>query len=144
MECKAAIFDIDNTLADNRHRKHLIDPKNWEPFHQECLLDTPIVPMIKLLKLLNETHVIFLCTSRPEYVREKTRLWMKDHTGITFTNTLLMRAEMDHSPSSIIKAEMVAQIAKNYSIEFAFDDHDGCLDMYFMHNIFPLKPFLER
>jgi hypothetical protein len=43
------VFDLDGTLADCTHRRHLADAGDWDGFFAACVDDVPIAPVIELL-----------------------------------------------------------------------------------------------
>lgn len=47
------IFDIDGTLANAEHRVHHLqkEPKDWDAFFAGCTQDTPIEPVMELVRL---------------------------------------------------------------------------------------------
>lgn len=65
------IVDIDGTLVDNTHRRHLIpqenqrDPHAWNPFNKACAGDTPIVEnVITVRTLIDAGFLAIFVTSR--------------------------------------------------------------------------------
>jgi len=145
-DAKAVIFDIDQTLANNFHRHNLADNKDWSKFHDACLLDDPIVPMMKLLCMFYYSgHEVFLLTARPEAVRIKTNTWLKSYSGLEFgARNLLMRRNDDERPSCEVKESMLhRKILKHYDIFCAFEDNENCIDMYTRNGILCIKPMIK-
>ncbi len=75
------VSDIDSTLADTRHRRHLcptVDPtRTWDDYAFDCLLDTPIAGPIALLRMLHAAgYGIHLVSNRPASAAGETRTWL--------------------------------------------------------------------
>lgn len=81
------IVDLDGTLCDNTHRRHLVPPKElaettkaWVLFNKACIDDKPIGPMVELLTKLSSSvywyEVIFV-TGRGEQARSETEAWLR-------------------------------------------------------------------
>jgi FMN phosphatase YigB (HAD superfamily) len=109
-----AIFDIDGTLADCRHRLHHIleGEKDWPAFDAGIPDDPAIHNMVYLAQILDEAGItIILLTGRNERTRQATEEWLHKY-GICY-QTMLMRGYDDFRPASIIKVELLEE----YNIE---------------------------
>lgn len=84
------VFDLDGTLADNKHREHFItgDEKDWDAFFEACAGDAPIWPALNVLHALwyaplapERKHKIEIWSGRREgeggSVRQKTLAWLR-------------------------------------------------------------------
>ncbi len=84
------VVDIDQTIADNSHRVHLLP--DWNAFFQECDKDIPIYSMIQAIysyKSHEKIDMIFISSrSDDKDTSEKTRKWLDD---IGFDNPLFLR-----------------------------------------------------
>lgn len=82
------IFDLDGTLTDASHRKHLIDFSaetiDWTAFSDACGDDTPRYHVCTLLNHLLRSAEIWIWTSRQERMKEITVNWLENHTDIRF------------------------------------------------------------
>ena len=58
------IFDLDQTLADIKHRIHHIlkEKPDWDSFYKEVLNDTPIEDNCKLIRDLEIMDVVVILT----------------------------------------------------------------------------------
>lgn len=125
------IVDIDGTLANNKHREHLIQgvPKRWDMFFDLCHLDTPIQPVVDLVKVLMQYHQIIFCTGRPARVGDMTAKWLHGH-GLV--GPIIMRDDGDHRPDHVIKLEMLKQLIeyRQSAPEFVLDDRDSTVAMW--------------
>jgi uncharacterized HAD superfamily protein len=144
-----AIVDIDGTVADVRHRLHFIEttPKNWKSFFDRMDEDTPIVPMIKLVKALSSKMTIFYCTGRPANYGSITTNWL-NLAELPDTKNLLMRPYKNFTSDVVVKQGQVNTIRKlGYNIVVAFDDREKVIQMYKENNIMTFdcsKSFLEE
>lgn len=95
------VFDLDGTLADNKHREHFIiatedrTEPDWDGFFEACDGDAPIWPAIETLCALYSTwdrftqrNDIEIWSGRGEgeggSVREKTLKWLPEYTRRKF------------------------------------------------------------
>lgn len=126
------IFDIDGTLTDPSHRRHLIacKPKRWDEFYALAGDDKPKWQVINLAQKLKAAgDSIILCSGRPERLRPVTGSWMLHH-GVPY-DLLYMRAEGDHRPDTIVKREMLDQMrAGKIKPTVAFDDRNSVVAMW--------------
>ena len=132
------VFDLDDTLSDTTHRQFILeqefetDSEKWNAFFDACLMDTPNVPIVKLLDTLaasTNNHRIEIWTGRGEQVREKTLAWLNQHTQYfkySFIN-LRMRPEGDFRPDTEIKAEWMQQ---HGSPDIVFDDRNKMVNWW--------------
>lgn len=126
------VFDIDGTLADITHRRHLVveKPTNWLKFQSLAHLDAPHEPIASLARSLSILcHRLILCSGRGELERQVTETWLRAHQ-IRY-DRLYMRAEKDYRADDVIKEELLNQmIADGYRPELVFDDRDRVVQMW--------------
>jgi len=127
---KVFICDIDGTIADNKHREHLIKEAGWDAFFDACDKDKPIEHMRILLAALCEYEEIVYVTGRPERVREKTILWLNRH-GFTEGYAMYMRPNGDHRPDHVLKKELLEDLkVEGFEPIMSFDDRQQVVDMW--------------
>lgn len=121
---KCIIFDIDGTIADLTHRRHFVasKPKNWPAFAAAIMEDTPIEPIIDILRMYHARgDAIILCSGRESTSRDETIDWLAKH-DIPFNN-LYMRPAKDYRADDIVKMELLDEIlADGYSPYMVYDD----------------------
>jgi len=130
------VFDIDGTLADISHRLHFIqqEPKDWRGFFAACTEDLPISDIIDVLRALHaKGHTIVLISGRSDEVRGVTEAWFNNYC-IPY-NRILMRKHGDHREDSMVKAELLDAMVKQFRTSFAFiggvfEDRKQVVDMY--------------
>lgn len=139
-KASAVIWDLDGVLANSDHRLHYIvsDRSNpdWKSFNAATLEDKVIDSGMLLIRALNRATfaVHFICTARPECVRELTQKWLRMHS-IPYHH-LLMRKDGDARPGHLVKLEMLRQIlAMGYEVAMAFEDHPDIIEMYRMSGV---------
>ena len=136
---KTVIFDIDKTLANNKHREHyIIAPyldqyddfiPNWDAFHAECYKDTPIQPTIDINNLMyNAGYFIILLTGRTEKNREITKDWCYSN-GVKF-HSLLMRPNNARESDYIMKRKAIDKISNLPPIHCVFEDSSSAVEMW--------------
>jgi hypothetical protein len=128
------IFDIDGTLADCSHRLHFIQekPAKWPEFFEACVRDKPIQDVIRICQILGRDNKVMLVTGRSDECEEATIDWLHLHF-VPFTS-LYMRSKGDHREDSIVKAELLANIAADWEEDLpivgVFEDRKQVVEMY--------------
>jgi len=124
---KAAVWDLDGTLSDDRARAHFVEveagrARDWESYFDAIDQDPPIAASMEILQALRAhgTRIIFL-TGRPEYTRPKTEAWLRAN-GLDDYDRLLMRPEGETRPAGYFKVETVARLREEYELVCAFED----------------------
>lgn len=133
------IFDIDNTIADCKHRLHYIEqkPKDWNKFFKACVDDEVIYPMYRLYQHLEPSNVMILVTGRRESERGVTEDWLNKH-GFKY-DSLYMRKSNDFRPDYVMKSEVLDYLLTRYNtIHLAIDDSDEVIKMYRQRSIYTL------
>lgn len=127
------IFDIDGVLADARHRLHLIrqNSPDWEAFFARAADDSPIEPVVNLARALDQGGaIIVLVTGRPERIRSITEAWL--HHYLVPWTYLLMRADGDRRPDTVVKMEAFHNLRINYCLDskLAIEDRPSVVAMW--------------
>ena len=112
------VIDIDNNLADNSHREHLLPTKDtpsalknqqWIEFHNACDKDEPntlLIDAIKEYYQLSQVEFVFISGRKdlPE-IREKTEKWLNEQ-GLHDAQ-LLLRNPDSRSKSAYFKTRLI-------------------------------------
>lgn len=115
----AYVFDVDGTLALHQGRRN---PFDWSKVGQ----DAYNIPIVRLLKDLEEEACIVVCSGRDAVCRKETVDWL--NFGDIYPDALFMRKENDSRPDYIIKEELWAEIQKDYNIVAMVDDRQQVVD----------------
>lgn len=153
----AVLCDIDGTIANINHRRHLVgdardangnrtwptnDPnfrKNWKKFFDEAPKDTPIWPVITTFHALQDSANLagVLVTGRHESFRKPTEKWLAQWR-IQY-DRLYMR-EHDGRPDRDEKVLLLAKLrADGYHPYISLDDRDSVVDMWREQGILTLQ-----
>lgn len=133
MKHDVVIFDIDGTLANNAHRQHYLDSKDWNGFFEAMDEDEPIDSVCRLAQSMGFAPVkLVFCTGRPEKYRQVTLDWLKKRAEIFLLNeNLMMRPDGDYRPDHEVKKEMLDKLrAEGYKVWFVVDDRNSVVDMW--------------
>ena len=121
------IWDLDGTLADGRHRLHLL-PKaedsghtySWDEFNLAAGGDFPFLDNIQLMNELYQMgRKIIILTGRSDVAKHVTEKWLWEY-GCNY-NQLIMRPREDHRKDVDFKQEKLLGIGK-HKIIACFDD----------------------
>lgn len=127
------IFDIDGTLADIRHRRHLVmkSPPDWKSFNAAMGDDIPNPAIVTLYHSLWDSgrFELILVTGRNERSRALTEQWLA-WNEIPF-NRLLMRGDHDQRADHLVKEALLDQLlSEGRTIAFTVDDRQQVVDMW--------------
>lgn len=111
---------------------------DWKSFYEACDKDTPIQPVIRILRDIQftfpECEEIQIWSGRCESVRIKTHSWIFAHTGFEpCRDTVKMRPIGDNTPDDQLKEKWLDDlIRKNIKEQFSLNEnpdpkkYDGC------------------
>ena len=125
------LVDVDGVIADGAHRQHLLagPKKRWQEFFQASPDDSPLLPAITLLDLIDDATIIVLETSRPESLLDETVAWLREF-DIRW-DLLITRGRADHSPSPDMKRLAVEELRyAGFEPVLALDDDQRNIAMY--------------
>jgi len=143
------IIDIDGTLACGLHREHLINskPANWTAYFKLCHLDSPIKPVVQLVKdlMYHGGNQVRFVSGRSDECREATVTWLAKHLGFPekyIDERLFMRKAGDYTPDDIMKEKILKEefIAKDWHPDLAIDDRQKVVNMWRRNEIVCLQP----
>jgi phosphoglycolate phosphatase-like HAD superfamily hydrolase len=123
LEKTCFIFDLDKTLADDKHREYHLTGGDWTSYFNACDKDEPIPAVCAIANALTAAgHTIMIVTGRSEVVEEKTHAWLKLH--VPGYHAVFMRAKNDFRHNSQVKMEHLRAIQQiwQYEILMIFDD----------------------
>ncbi len=138
----AIIFDIDGTLADLSHRRHLVTGEgrpNWGLFFDKMVDDPPLANVCYLAELLGSHPLapafvkLFLFSGRPETHRKETEDWLTANVPVYFeaSEALMMRAEGDLRADTLVKKDMLRKIQRlGYVVRIVVDDRPSVVQMW--------------
>ncbi|SDE63546.1 hypothetical protein [Kordiimonas lacus] len=124
------IFDLDGTLADVDHRRHLVNgPRpDWPSFYRSCVSDSPKHEVIGALKAhLKAGHRVEIWSGRSDEVRAHTHDWLEEH-GIDPSLLTRMRDARDFTPDHILKRNWL--MACDARPDAVYDDRNKVVDMW--------------
>jgi phosphoglycolate phosphatase-like HAD superfamily hydrolase len=126
MTNRVIVFDIDGTLANIEHRRHLVEakPKDWKAFNDGMMYDVPNDDVTDLLYLFyGQGHRIVLCTGRDADYRQTTIDWLEKHD--IPHDAIYMRKSKDRRGDDIIKVELLEEIRRDFGEPWLwFDDRN--------------------
>lgn len=140
------IFDLDGTIADIEHRRHLVEKPglfhelsdeefaawkpDWDGFFLLCVNDEPKPEVIEICNLLSLKYDIIILSGRSEVVRKETVAWLAKH-GIWNYERLWMRPDEDYTPDEVLKLDWLNKLfAEGKKVRMVFDDRDKVVSMW--------------
>ena len=105
-------FDLDSTLADTRHRHHMIDPEgrtDWRAYSLACGDDKPIHSTLALARALQAAgHPVWIVSGRDAAALTHTRTWFRRSAGFTPDGYVLDSGGLDYATHEEYKVKAVA------------------------------------
>lgn len=133
MRKNIVVFDLDGTLANGKHRNHLVPKPSaahrtyaWDEHNDAAGDDLPIQDTIDLCNTLSESYEIVILTGRCNSAMGITIQWLGDY-GVQY-DRLIMRGRSDHRPDTIFKMEKLRRLGVG-NILCCFDDLEHVADM---------------
>lgn len=125
-----AIFDLDGTVSDDRHRAHHVedsDPPDWDSYYAGIVDDAPVPGAVALYNILvNAGIAVHVLTGRKEMYREPTTSWLQVHKFRIHPTRIHMRADDDRRRNPVFKRQVIEELlAEGYDIQLVIDDHPG-------------------
>ena len=117
------VVDIDNTVAENGQREHLLP--NWSKFFKACDTDTPIVEIIDAIRPLfdrEDIDIVFVTgrNADPEVI-EKTQKWLLNHLP---EREIFFRPLRDYTKAPLFKQGVVEEYKKDHHTNIIIMDDD--------------------
>lgn len=126
------ICDIDGTIADCEHRRHLVTGKHkyYEEFYSLTMQDDPIWPVINVFNALQQAgYTGLMCSGRSDNWREDTENWLRQH-DVRYTK-LYMRSHGDYRADEVVKYELLCRMRKDgYNPSVVIDDRNKVVQMW--------------
>ena len=132
-EIKTIIFDVDGTIADVEHRRHLVSGSNkdWKNFRLATEKDTPVQWVCDIAKrFIAQGDEVAFFSARNESERKITEKqiseWIGDgHKGV------FLRPNGDFRPDEEFKSELADKFEElGGKIDLVFDDRNKVVDMW--------------
>jgi phosphoglycolate phosphatase-like HAD superfamily hydrolase len=128
-----AVFDLDGTLSDTRHRLHFVTSgrgrKDWDAFFRAASADPPLPDGVALAREWAERCEIGYVTGRPEHCRRATRAWLADQ-DLPLGGPLWMRPPGDRRPARVTKPALLRRLAAEREIAVVVDDDEQVCTAY--------------
>jgi hypothetical protein len=126
------ICDIDGTIAECEHRRHLVTgtKKYFEEFYSLTMDDDPIWPVINVFNALQQAgYTGLMCTGRSDNWRDDTEEWLSKH-DVRYSK-LYMRRHGDYRDDVTVKYEMLCRMRnEGYQPSVAIDDRNKVVAMW--------------
>lgn len=127
------IWDLDSTLCDTRHRRHLMPERDrwavdgaWDEYSLACHGDAPIDATVRLYRALRHSHRPLILSARSDRALSLTRDWLRGN-GIRDWAGLQLRPSGNDElrPEEWKRGVVRGWLARGWRIELAVDDHPG-------------------
>lgn len=133
MSKRTIIFDVDGTIADVEHRRHLVngDNKDWNAFRNATVDDKPVQWVCDIAKrFIAQGEEVAFFSARNESEREITEKqiseWIGDgHKGV------FLRPNDSYEPDEVFKSDLADKFEEmGGKIDLVFDDRNKVVDMW--------------
>lgn len=122
------LWDLDSTLANTLHRRHLIPnikagQATWEDYSMLCEGDEPIEGSVALARELEDFSVQIAVSARNVCAQEKTRLWLLAHS-VPLDGAILRPPEWNEAHSADWKVHVTKRMLElGADIRLWFEDN---------------------
>lgn len=123
------VFDLDGTLADVEHRRHLVSggKRRWDQFFEACVDDPPVTGVILAFRAHQLAGArVEVWSGRSDAVRPQTEDWLARHD--LHPDRLLMRPARDTTPDDELKESWLDQADPAPTV--VYDDRDKVVAMW--------------
>lgn len=138
MKRRAAIVDLDGTIADVSHLWHLAygPQTDYDEFHRRAIDADPIESVLCAIDdiVYRYNTDVIIVTARQEKYRDITTRWLTDIAELKF-DEMWMRKDGDDRSDYEIKKEILAALEKTHIIEHAFDDNPATVKLWLENDI---------
>ncbi|WP_031078759.1 nucleotidase [Streptomyces sp. NRRL S-118] len=119
-----AVFDLDNTLSDARHRQRFLErrPRDWDAFFAAAPQDPPLAEGVAMCREAAEDCEVVYLTGRPERCRQDTLDWLAAQD--LPEGRVHMRRNDDRRPARHTKLEILRRLAARRDIRVLVDDDE--------------------
>jgi len=134
------IFDLDGTLSNADHRKHMLDDHEdstrWRRFYAACGKDEPVGAVIAMFNLLRLTgNDVRIWTGRSDEVADITVEWLANNTSLMthdVPHVIRMRESADHTPDDKLKQRWLDEMQwdDRQRIVAVFEDRSRVVAMW--------------
>ena len=126
------IFDLDGTLTDPTHRRHLVRDgrRDWPAFYEASSQDPVNEPVARTFRLLRPTAVIWIWSARSDEVQQSTEEYLQRHQIVP--DQLRMRPKGDWRPDEVLKESWLHEMSlmMRSKLIAVFDDRRKVVDMW--------------
>lgn len=125
------IGDLDGTVCNVEHRKHLVQQEKFEEFNRACVRDTPNQTVVLALHLLATAGAdIWLFSGRDDYMERETREWLVHYC--VPCKWLQMRPSGDRTEDHELKEQWLHRMldVDRRRLVGVFDDRQTVVDMW--------------
>ena len=129
------IFDLDGTLSDAAHRRHLVEGEKryFDKFYDECYKDGPMLATFAVARGLHATgHELWVFSGRTDRVAVLTATWFIKHEIAHLFSRMQFRPEGDYTPDDQLKLQWFEQMSRDdrHRLVLTFDDRDRMVKMW--------------
>lgn len=128
---RVTIFDIDGTLADVRPFRHLVvgPGRDLNAFHEASAAAQPNHQVVEALRSVRRNgDLAVVLTAREGRWAPMTLDWLARH-DIEYDG-FGHRQHKDFRPDHVVKAEMLAALARHHDVTGAFDDRPSVVRLW--------------
>jgi len=136
MSKRTIIFDVDGTIADVEHRRHLVNGEkgfkpDWNAFRNATVDDKPVQWVCDIAKrFIAQGEEVAFFSARNESEREITEKQISEWIGDGHKG-LFLRPNDSYEPDEVFKSDLADKFEEmGGKIDLVFDDRNKVVDMW--------------
>lgn len=125
------VIDLDGTLADISHRRHLVtrEKPDWDSFYDQVYADDVNGWCSSLMSAMKMAgYKVVIVSARRRSTLTSTYQWLVKHR-IPFEDLFLLRKDDDHRPDTELKQNWLDAYGPE-KVFFVVDDRQKVVDMW--------------
>jgi len=125
----AIIIDLEGTLSDHSHRKHLWEGKNYHLYNKK-FIDDPVNENFLVHLKTCAGMAIIICTAKKAKYHEIVSEWLIKNELAILISDIHYRGSNDERSSVEVKKSLLTEVQSKYNVVATYDDREDICQMF--------------